>query len=54
MHFSLFLLVPTNLRGKKGRVILDEFAFHPEPMQLMKAAIAPAGYLWLDIAFALI
>ncbi|HEY9598470.1 MAG TPA: terminase family protein [Cyanophyceae cyanobacterium] len=31
---------PANLRGKKGRVILDEFAFHPEPMELMKAAIA--------------
>lgn len=31
---------PTNLRGKKGRVILDEFAFHPNPMELLKAAIA--------------
>lgn len=31
---------PTNLRGKQGKVVLDEFAFHPDPFGLMKAAIA--------------
>lgn len=31
---------PTNLRGKQGRVVADEFAFHPDPGGLLKAAIA--------------
>lgn len=31
---------PSNLRGKQGRVVLDEFAFHPEPDELLKAAMA--------------
>jgi phage FluMu gp28-like protein len=31
---------PTNLRGKQGRVIADEFAFHPDPEGLEKAAMA--------------
>lgn len=31
---------PSNLRGKQGRVVLDEFAFHPEPGELLKAAMA--------------
>jgi hypothetical protein len=31
---------PRNLRSRKGRVILDEFAFHDDPEGLLKAAIA--------------
>lgn len=31
---------PSNLRGKQGRVVLDEFAFHPDPAELLKAAMA--------------
>jgi phage FluMu gp28-like protein len=31
---------PSNLRGKQGRVVLDEYAFHPEPAELLKAAMA--------------
>lgn len=31
---------PRNLRGKQGRVILDEFAFHTEQKELLKAALA--------------
>lgn len=31
---------PSNLRGKQGRVVLDEFAFHPEPAELLKSAMA--------------
>jgi phage FluMu gp28-like protein len=31
---------PSNLRGKQGRVVADEFAFHPDQMELLKAAIA--------------
>jgi phage FluMu gp28-like protein len=31
---------PRNLRGKQGRVILDEYAFHKEPVELLKAALA--------------
>lgn len=31
---------PRNLRGKQGRVILDEFAFHSQPAELLKAALA--------------
>lgn len=31
---------PNNLRGKKGTVILDEFAFHQNPDQLIKSAVA--------------
>lgn len=31
---------PTNLRGKQGRVIIDEAAFHDDLAGLMKAAIA--------------
>jgi hypothetical protein len=31
---------PTNFRSKKGRVVLDEFAFHNNPEELLKAAIA--------------
>lgn len=31
---------PSNLRGKQGRVVLDEFAFHPEAKELLKAALA--------------
>lgn len=31
---------PNNLRGKQGRVILDEFAFHDNPGELLKAAFA--------------
>jgi phage FluMu gp28-like protein len=31
---------PRNLRGKQGRVILDEFAFHGEQAELLKAALA--------------
>jgi hypothetical protein len=31
---------PTNLRSRKGRIILDEFAFHEQPDELLKAAFA--------------
>ncbi len=31
---------PRNLRGKQGRVILDEFAFHKEQKELLKASLA--------------
>lgn len=31
---------PRNLRGKQGRVILDEFAFHSDQRELLKAALA--------------
>lgn len=31
---------PRNLRGKQGRVILDEFAFHSKQAELLKAALA--------------
>lgn len=31
---------PSNLRGKQGRVIIDEAAFHPELAELLKAALA--------------
>lgn len=31
---------PRNLRGKQGRVILDEFAFHSDQGELLKAALA--------------
>lgn len=31
---------PTNLRAKKGRFILDEFAFHQNPDEVLKAALA--------------
>ncbi|PZO89071.1 MAG: hypothetical protein DI623_11370 [Sphingomonas sanxanigenens] len=31
---------PRSLRGRQGYVILDEFAFHDEPEQLLKAAMA--------------
>lgn len=31
---------PTNLRGKQGLVILDEFAFHNQKKELLKAALA--------------
>jgi phage FluMu gp28-like protein len=31
---------PRNLRGKQGRVILDEFAFHTDQAELLKAALA--------------
>lgn len=31
---------PTNLRGKQGYVVLDEFAFHDKKRELLKAAIA--------------
>lgn len=31
---------PRNLRGKQGRVILDEFAFHGQQSELLKAALA--------------
>jgi phage FluMu gp28-like protein len=31
---------PTNLRGKKGRVIIDEAAFHPDLKGLLKSALA--------------
>lgn len=31
---------PRNLRGKQGRVILDEFAFHGQQGELLKAALA--------------
>jgi len=31
---------PRNLRSRKGRVILDEYAFHDKPEELLKAAIA--------------
>lgn len=31
---------PSNLRGKQGRVIIDEAAFHPELRELLKAALA--------------
>ncbi len=31
---------PRNLRGKKGRIILDEFAFHDNGDELLKAALA--------------
>lgn len=31
---------PTNLRGKQGRVVIDEAAFHDDLAELLKAAIA--------------
>lgn len=31
---------PSNLRGKQGRVIIDEAAFHPDLGELLKAALA--------------
>ncbi len=31
---------PSNLRGKRGKVAIDEFAFHDNPAELMKAALA--------------
>ncbi len=31
---------PSNLRGKQGRVIIDEAAFHPDLKELLKAALA--------------
>jgi phage FluMu gp28-like protein len=31
---------PSNLRGKQGRVIIDEAAFHPDLLELIKAAVA--------------
>lgn len=31
---------PTNIRGRQGRVVLDEFAFHGEQKELLKAALA--------------
>lgn len=31
---------PRNLRAKQGRIILDEFAFHSAPAELLKAALA--------------
>jgi phage FluMu gp28-like protein len=31
---------PRNLRGIQGRIIIDEFAFHDNPDQLLKAAMA--------------
>lgn len=31
---------PRNLRGKQGRVILDEYAFHSDQKELLKAALA--------------
>ncbi|WP_300335617.1 terminase family protein [Accumulibacter sp.] len=31
---------PRNLRGKQGRVILDEYAFHNDQQELLKAALA--------------
>lgn len=31
---------PSNLRGKQGRVIIDEAAFHPDLAELLKAALA--------------
>jgi phage FluMu gp28-like protein len=31
---------PANLRGKRGRLILDEAAFHPDLEELLKAAMA--------------
>jgi hypothetical protein len=31
---------PRNIRGRKGRLVFDEFAFHDDPEGLLKAAIA--------------
>lgn len=31
---------PTNLRGKRGRIIIDEAAFHPDLRGLLKSALA--------------
>jgi phage FluMu gp28-like protein len=31
---------PSNLRGKRGKVTIDEFAFHDNPSELLKAALA--------------
>ena len=31
---------PRNLRSKQGRVIFDEFGFHDDPAELLKAAVA--------------
>lgn len=31
---------PSNLRGKQGRLVLDEAAFHDEPEEIMKAGLA--------------
>lgn len=37
---------PTNLRGKQGVIVIDEAAFHPDLMGLLKAAMAML--LWGD------
>ena len=31
---------PSNLRGKQGKIVIDEAAFHPELAELLKAALA--------------
>jgi phage FluMu gp28-like protein len=31
---------PRNLRGRQGRVVIDEYAFHPDKKELLKAAMA--------------
>lgn len=31
---------PSNMRGRQGRVVMDEFAFHDDQYELLKAAIA--------------
>ena len=31
---------PSNMRGRQGRVVMDEFAFHDDQTELLKAAIA--------------
>lgn len=31
---------PSNLRGKQGKIVIDEAAFHPDLAELLKAAIA--------------
>lgn len=31
---------PSNMRGRQGRVVMDEFAFHDDQAELLKAAIA--------------
>ncbi|MEX2155101.1 MAG: terminase family protein [Gemmatimonadaceae bacterium] len=31
---------PRKLRGKQGRVVIDEFAFHDDPAEVLKAAMA--------------
>jgi phage FluMu gp28-like protein len=37
---------PTNLRGRRGNTVLDEFAFHDQPEELLKAAMATL--MWGD------